>query len=101
MTWGGKQGFQTPIKAESFIIEGFGVLGAMHEERKLTYVEVDLAGHMMPQYAPWAAYKTLSFLLGRENLTDHSNDAALYPSEYELFGPGPHRRHGPGGRLEL
>ena len=49
-------------------------------------------GHMMPQYAPWAAYKTLSYLLGRENLTDHSNDGALYPSEYEQFGPGPGRR---------
>ncbi|KAG8793197.1 hypothetical protein FRC12_003568 [Ceratobasidium sp. 428] len=101
MTWGGKQGFQTPIKDESFIIEGFGVLGAMHQERKLTYVEVDLAGHMMPQYAPWAAYKTLSFLLGRENLTDHSNDAALYPSDYELYGPGPRRQRGPGRRTEL
>lgn len=49
-------------------------------------------GHMMPQYAPWAAYKTLSYLLGRENLTDHSNDGALYPNDYELFGPGPRRR---------
>ncbi|KAG8736653.1 hypothetical protein FRC10_009061 [Ceratobasidium sp. 414] len=88
---GGKQGFQTPIQDESFIIEGFGVLGAMHQERS----------HMMPQYAPWAAYKTLSFLLGRENLTDHSNDAALYPSDYELYGPGPRRRRGPGRRLEL
>ncbi|KAF8604918.1 alpha/beta-hydrolase [Ceratobasidium sp. AG-I] len=103
MTWGGKQGFQTPIKDESFVIEGFGVLGRMHQERKLTYVEVDLAGHMMPQYAPWAAYKTLSYLLGRENLTDHSNDGALYPSDYEVFGPGPRRRlpRGGGQRIEL
>jgi hypothetical protein len=30
---GGKQGFQTPIMDESFVIEGFGVLGAMHQER--------------------------------------------------------------------
>ncbi|CAE6433175.1 unnamed protein product [Rhizoctonia solani] len=79
MTWHGKQGFQQPIQSESFIIEGFGVLGSMHQERNLTYVEVDLSGHMMPEYAPWAAYKTLSYLLGREELTDHSNDAALYP----------------------
>ncbi|KAJ1302190.1 hypothetical protein OPQ81_001016 [Rhizoctonia solani] len=88
MTWHGKQGFQKPIQSEGFIIEGFGVLGSMHQERNLTYVEVDLAGHMMPQYAPWAAYKTLSYLLGREELTDHTNDAALYPSAYELYGPG-------------
>ncbi|KAF8755616.1 Alpha beta-hydrolase [Rhizoctonia solani] len=84
--WHGQQGFQRPIANESFIIEGFGILGAMHQERNLTYVEVDLSGHMMPLYAPWAAYKTLSYLLGREELTDHTNDAALYPSAYELYG---------------
>ncbi|QRV94647.1 Serine carboxypeptidase [Ceratobasidium sp. AG-Ba] len=100
MTWGGKQGFQKSIQPESFVIEGFGVLGSMHQERKLTYVEVDLAGHMMPQYAPWAAYKTISFLLGRENLTDHENDGALYPSNYELFGSGP-RASGSGRHGEL
>ncbi|ELU36453.1 serine carboxypeptidase domain-containing protein [Rhizoctonia solani AG-1 IA] len=82
----GKQGFQQPIASESFIIDGFGMLGAMHQERNLTYVEVDISGHMMPQYAPWAAYKTLSYLLGREELTDHTNDAALYPSAYALYG---------------
>ncbi|ELU36836.1 serine carboxypeptidase domain-containing protein [Rhizoctonia solani AG-1 IA] len=76
----GQQGFQRPIANESFIIEGFGILGAMHQER------IDLSGHMMPLYAPWAAYKTLSYLLGREELTDHTNDAALYPSAYELYG---------------
>lgn len=100
MTWGGKQGFQTPIEPESFIIEGFGVLGSMHQERKLTYVEVDLSGHELPSFAPWAAYKTLSFLLGRENLTDHKNDNALYPSDSELYGSGASRRRS-GLRTEL
>ncbi|KAG8735577.1 hypothetical protein FRC11_003191 [Ceratobasidium sp. 423] len=101
MTWNGKQGFQKPIQSESFIIEGFGVLGSMHQERNLTYVEVDLAGHMMPQYAPWAAYKTLSYLLGREELTDHTNDGALYPSAYELHGPGPRETLPHKNRMEL
>ncbi|CAE6492826.1 unnamed protein product [Rhizoctonia solani] len=101
MTWNGKQGFQKPIQSESFIIEGFGVLGSMHQERNLTYVEVDLAGHMMPQYAPWAAYKTLSYLLGREKLTDHTNDAALYPNAYELYGPGPRGKLPRQNRMEL
>ncbi|CAE6486959.1 unnamed protein product [Rhizoctonia solani] len=101
MTWNGKQGFQKPIQSESFIIEGFGVLGSMHQERNLTYVEVDLAGHMMPQYAPWAAYKTLSYLLGREELTDHTSDAALYPSAYELYGPGPRGKLPLQSRMEL
>ncbi|KAG8710190.1 hypothetical protein FRC11_004764 [Ceratobasidium sp. 423] len=101
MTWNGKQGFQKPIQSESFVIEGFGVLGSMHQERNLTYVEVDLAGHMMPQYAPWAAYKTLSYLLGREELTDHTNDAALYPSAYELYGPGSREKLPRRNRMEL
>ncbi|QRV94654.1 Serine carboxypeptidase [Ceratobasidium sp. AG-Ba] len=118
MTWGGKQGFQNPIQPESFVIEGFGILGSMHQERsasatfmlnkiisdrspELTYVEVDLSGHMMPQFAPWAAYKTMSFLLGRENLTDHKNDGALYPSNYELFGPGPRHMRDLGNHGEL
>ena len=36
MTWGGAQGFQTPIEAESFVVQDFGVYGNMHQERKLT-----------------------------------------------------------------
>jgi carboxypeptidase D len=46
MTWGGMQGFQTPIAQESFIVDGVGALGNLHFERGLTYVEVELAGHM-------------------------------------------------------
>jgi carboxypeptidase D len=40
------QGFQTPIAQESFIVDGVGALGNLHFERGLTYVEVELAGHM-------------------------------------------------------
>ncbi|CAE6419829.1 unnamed protein product [Rhizoctonia solani] len=87
MTWSGKQGFQTPIKSGSFVIDGFGTLGRMHQERGLTYVEVDLSGHMLPQFAPWAAYKTLNYLLGRQELTNKTGDSALYPSDYVLYGP--------------
>lgn len=36
MTWGGAQGFQTPIEPESFTVDGFGVFGHTHTERKLT-----------------------------------------------------------------
>ena len=36
MTWNGKQGFQTPIEDESFIVENMGVFGNMHQERGLT-----------------------------------------------------------------
>jgi carboxypeptidase D len=43
---GGKQGFQTPIVDDSFIVEDIGAFGNMHFERKLAYVEVSLSGHM-------------------------------------------------------
>ncbi|KAF8335897.1 alpha/beta-hydrolase [Cantharellus anzutake] len=85
MTWGGLQGFRTPIAPESFVIEGFGAIGTLHQER-MTYVEVNLAGHMMPAFAPWAAYKTLWYLLGRGELSSNAIDASLYPNNYELTG---------------
>ena len=42
----GKQGFQTPIANDSFLIDGVGALGTAHSERGLTYLEVQLSGHM-------------------------------------------------------
>ena len=86
MTWGGKQGFQTkPV--EPFIVpyDDQGTLGVVHTERKLTYVifihpctptryafltihrwvEIELCGHMAPQFQPGAAYRQLEYLLGR------------------------------------
>ncbi|KAF8319697.1 alpha/beta-hydrolase [Clavulina sp. PMI_390] len=90
MTWGGAQGFQTPIAQDSFVIESFGSLGNMHQER-VTYVEVNLSGHMMPQYAPWAAYKTLWYLLGRGELTSTAIDNSLYPNDFQLYGTWDHK----------
>ncbi|KAJ3551296.1 hypothetical protein NM688_g4786 [Phlebia brevispora] len=52
MTWSGKQGFQTPIATDSFIVDDVGALGNMHSERGLTYYEVALSGHMVPQFSP-------------------------------------------------
>ncbi|TFY81162.1 hypothetical protein EWM64_g2854 [Hericium alpestre] len=65
MTWGGAQGFQTPIMNESFAVNDFGIYGNMHQERKLTYVEFYFSGHMTPQFVPWAAYQTVEYLLGK------------------------------------
>ena len=36
MTWNGKQGFQTPIEPESFVVDNMGVYGNYHTERNLT-----------------------------------------------------------------
>ena len=42
----GKQGFQSSIPDDSFVVDGIGALGNVHEERGLTYYEVVLSGHM-------------------------------------------------------
>jgi len=75
MTWNGTTGFISQPSDEFYIPAssgmdvfnqaGSGVFGTTHTERGLTYVEVDLAGHMIPQFAPAAAYRYLEFLLGR------------------------------------
>jgi hypothetical protein len=60
MTWAGKQGFQTPIANDSFLVDGVGALGTSHTERGLTYVEVELSGHM---YETFSYFKTSSVLI--------------------------------------
>lgn len=75
MTWGGKLGFQKKPVEPFFVpyhqdgalatLAGAGIMGTTHEERGLTFVTVGLAGHMIPQFAPAAAYRQLEKLLGR------------------------------------
>ncbi|KAI0655251.1 alpha/beta-hydrolase [Cubamyces menziesii] len=64
MTWEGKQGFQKPIQNDSLIVDGMGALGTAHSERGLTYYEVALSGHMIPQFSPMAAFHIMQFLMG-------------------------------------
>ncbi|KDQ52024.1 hypothetical protein JAAARDRAFT_40628 [Jaapia argillacea MUCL 33604] len=64
MTWNGKQGFQTPIQNDSFIVPGMGAMGTAHSERGLTYFEIVLSGHMLGQFSPMATFQTLEYLLG-------------------------------------
>ena len=87
MTWGGQLGFQSAPVEPFFVpfhtlstateifnehdqtalgsIAGAGVMGTAHEERGLTYVAINMAGHMVPQYTPSAALRQLEVLLGR------------------------------------
>lgn len=75
MTWGGVQGFTSKPSDEFFVpyhtqdspstLAGAGVFGTTHTERGLTFVEVSLSGHMVPQYAPSASYRMVEFMLGR------------------------------------
>ncbi|KAI0751811.1 alpha/beta-hydrolase [Daedaleopsis nitida] len=68
MTWGGVQGFQNEIPVDSFRVDGVGALGNYISERKLTYYEVALSGHMIPQFSPRAAFQIMEYLMGfREN----------------------------------
>ena len=86
MTWGGVQGFQTdpsqwndfyvPYHSELNLgsIAGSGVFGKWWEERGFIFSTVDLSGHMVPQYAPAAAYRQLEYLLGRISSLDEVSD---------------------------
>ncbi|KAI0134045.1 putative serine-TYPE carboxypeptidase F precursor [Xylariales sp. AK1849] len=87
MTFGGKLGFESEPTEPFYVpyhalstgdtinyeedpillstMAGAGVMGTTHTERGLTYVSVDISGHMIPQYAPSAAFRHLEFLLGR------------------------------------
>ncbi|TFK67288.1 alpha/beta-hydrolase [Pluteus cervinus] len=61
---GGAQGFQTAIGNDTFIVDGIGSMGTEHTERGLTYYEIELSGHMVPQFSPVAAFQTMEYLLG-------------------------------------
>lgn len=75
MTWGGLQGFQSAPSDPFYVpyhnevsdstLAGAGVFGTTITERGLTFVGIDLSGHMIPQYAPSAAFRQVEVLLGR------------------------------------
>jgi carboxypeptidase D len=75
MTWNGKQGFQSKPSDPFYVpyhteyqdttLAASGTMGTTHTERGLTWVEVNLCGHMEPQYQPSAAFRHMEFLLGR------------------------------------
>ncbi|KAG1860032.1 Alpha/Beta hydrolase protein [Suillus subluteus] len=64
MTWNRLQGFQTPIINDNFIVNGMGAFRTMHSEQGLTYYEVVLSGHMVPQFSPVAAFQIMQYLMG-------------------------------------
>lgn len=92
MTWNGAQGFSVPpSKWDDFFVPyhselnlgtlaGAGVFGSFHTERGLTFCTVDLSGHMIPQYAPSAAYRQLEFLLGRISSLGERSDFTVCAS---------------------
>lgn len=92
MTFNGAQGFSTPPDQwHDFYVPyhselnlgstaGAGIFGNWWEERGLTFCTVDLSGHMVPQYAPSAAYRQLEYLLGRiSSLSEVSDFTVCHP----------------------
>ncbi|KAI1327188.1 alpha/beta-hydrolase [Xylariaceae sp. FL0255] len=101
MTWNGKLGFDNAPTSPFFVpyhvdstpddiysdtnttrlatIAGAGVMGTYNTERGVTYVSVDLSGHMIPQYAPSAAMRHLEFLLGRVDSLSSVEPFIIYP----------------------
>lgn len=63
MTWGGLQGFQTPI-TQQIIFDG-KPNGVQHSERGLTYYEIENAGHMVPTDQPKLALEVLKTVIGK------------------------------------
>ncbi|KXT15199.1 hypothetical protein AC579_3929 [Pseudocercospora musae] len=97
MTWNGMQGFQKgPSDWEEFYVPyhfessnstlaGAGYFGKHHTERGFTFSTVELSGHMVPQYAPSAAYRQLEFLLGR---IDSLSEVSDFTTQKGNFGNG-------------
>jgi carboxypeptidase D len=104
MTWGGAQGFQTKPADPFYVpyhasldpsqdphpstIAGSGVMGTTHTERGLTWVGIDLSGHMVPQYAPSSGYRTLEFLLGRIDSLSSTAPFSTLPWPQSNSAPG-------------
>jgi hypothetical protein len=71
MTWNGKQGFQKPIKSDSFLVDG---VGTSHTERGLSYFEVELSGRESNTSLPLAFPPNSCF-----------QGSAIFPSGPSIF----------------
>ncbi|CAE6374131.1 unnamed protein product [Rhizoctonia solani] len=61
LTWGGSQGFTKP-PTTPLVVDG-EKKGEYRTERKLTYIEFDNAGHMIPEDQPVAALHAFKWML--------------------------------------
>ncbi|KZT37407.1 alpha/beta-hydrolase [Sistotremastrum suecicum HHB10207 ss-3] len=66
LTWGGLQGFQTAPSTP--LIVGGTQAGIFHTERNLTYIEVNNAGHMIPEDQSAVALHVFQAILGQTTL---------------------------------
>ena len=107
MTWNGARGFRSRPADDFYVpyhwedalasVASSGVLGVTATERGLTWVEVFTSGHMIPQYAPSAAFRMLEFLLGRvDDLSGRQPFTLLEQSDVPQPAPDPSRKKGRG-----
>jgi carboxypeptidase D len=98
MTFGGSQGFSSPPEDDFIVpnlhpelslssLAGSGVMGKYHTEKKLTLVTITLSGHMVPQYAPGAAYRQMEFLLGRIPSLGEAGNFTTQMDKGGAYGP--------------
>lgn len=103
MTWNGLQGFQaSPTNNEFYApyhpefnggaLAGAGVLGSWGKERGLTFYQIDLAGHELPEYTPGAAYRMIEYMLGRVPSLSTPGDFTTQTGNFT--GSSPLRRRG-------
>ena len=92
VTWYGLQGFQEypgegiyiPYHTEynSGALAGAGIVGTHGTERGLTYFQVQLAGHELPEYTPEAGYRTIELMLGRLSSLSDMSDFIMQTGNY-------------------
>ncbi|KAL8725866.1 MAG: hypothetical protein Q9181_006258 [Wetmoreana brouardii] len=97
VTWNGKQGFQsypanefyTPYHPEynEGSLAGAGYVGLWGAERGLTFYQVQLAGHELPEYSAGAAYRTIELLLGRISSLGQTGDFTTQTGNFTGTSP--------------
>lgn len=103
MTWGGKIGFSrrpdepfyvpaSNLSTPATLAASGVVMGSLVSERGLTYVGVDISGHMVPQYAPSAAYRHVEYMLGRVDCMNctkpFTTEVSVVPQSVQPMGKG-------------
>ncbi|CAH7672996.1 Alpha/Beta hydrolase protein [Phakopsora pachyrhizi] len=81
MTWGGTQGFQSPINLP-FFVPGQGTLGKYvsvflnlwNTERNLSFVELEGSGESVPESEPKASLMIFKYLIGDFNSISNSTE---------------------------
>lgn len=67
----------------------------LHGSETMNLFQPGISG-LSKEFAPWAAYKTLWYLLGRGEMNSTAIDYSLLPDPYQLYGDIPPALSGAG-----